>query len=304
MMNSFVHHPVMLEQCLSTLKIENGKRYIDCNLGGGGHSYALLEKGASVLAIEADPTALAQASSRLVGFKDKVILVNDNFANLAAIAEKNGYTQVDGILFDLGLSSMQLDEGSGGFSFKIDAPLDMRFGPSSGEQTAWHVINEYSEKALADIFFKYGQEKRSFRIAKAIVAQRPFHSTMPFAQVVAKASGYQGGKIHPATRVFQSLRIYVNNELENLQVALQAAIGLLKPGGRLAVLTYHSLEDRIAKQVMVFESASCVCPEHMSVCRCNKKKTVVVLPKKMPSVHEIEQNPRARSAKLRACEKL
>ena len=303
-MSSFTHCPVMLEECLRSLKIENAKRYIDCNLGAGGHSEALLQNGALVLGIEADPVALAQAKTRLSVFGGQTVFVNDNFVNLEKIASANNFTQVDGVLFDLGLSSMQLDEGSGGFSFRIDAPLDMRFGPSSGEETASHIINNYSETALADIFFIYGEEIRSRRIAKVIVSKRPFTSTVPFAQAVVEASGYKGGKIHPATRVFQALRIYVNHELENLQTALKAALELLRPGGRLAVLTYHSLEDRLTKQFMVYESTSCVCPPQMPVCCCDKKKTVRVLPKEMPGMEEIKRNPRARSAKLRVCEKL
>jgi len=303
-MGNFSHQPVMLAQSLRTLKIENGKKYIDCNLGLGGHSEALLQSGAFVLGIEADVQSLNLAQARLGRFSQRMVLVRSNFANLKQIAAEHSFDQVDGILFDLGLCSRQLDEGSGGFSFRIDAPLDMRFAPQDSALTAQEVINTYSEEKLADIFFKFGGEKRSFRIAKSIVAQRPFYSTAPLANTIAQASGYLGGKIHPATRVFQALRIVVNSELENLRVGLGAAVELLKVGGRLVVLTYHSLEDRITKEIMNYQGASCICPPRLPICCCHKQKTVLVLPKEVPTPEEIKQNPRARSAKMRACEKL
>lgn len=304
MVASFSHCPVMLKQCLQALQASSDKKYIDCNLGAGGHSEGILKTGGMVLGIDADEKALLQAKIRLAFFKDKTVFINDNFVNLYQIAVQKGFDQADGILFDLGLSSMQLDEGSGGFSFKVEAKLDMRYGSSSGEQTAEHIINTYSQSELADILYKYGDEPRAKVIAKAIVMQRPFYSTVQLAKVIAQASCYRGGKIHPATRSFQALRIYVNNELENLYVALTAAVKLLKQGGRLTVLSYHSLEDRVVKQVMAYESAACICPSELPVCTCNKIKTVKVLPKVLPDEQEIKANPRSRSAKLRVCEKL
>lgn len=294
----------MLAQCMKELQVANGKKYIDCNLGAGGHSEGILKGGGNVLGIDADQKALLQAKIRLAPYGNKAVFINDNFANLYQIATQEGFSEVDGILFDLGLSSMQLDEGSGGFSFKTEAKLDMRYGPSSGWQTAEYIINNYEQSRLSDILYQYGDEPRAKAIAKAIVLQRPFYSTLQLAKVIAQASGYRGGKIHPATRSFQALRIYVNNELENLHTALTVAVKLLKKGGRLAVLSYHSLEDRVVKQVMAHESASCICPPELPVCTCSKIKTVKVISKIFPSEQEIKANPRARSAKLRVCEKL
>jgi 16S rRNA (cytosine1402-N4)-methyltransferase len=302
------HIPVMLREALKALAVQPGGRYIDCTAGGGGHALAILEQsspGGQLLGIDADPKALEIARQKLEPFQNSVRLVNDNFVNLQAVAIKYDFFPVHGIIFDLGLSSLQLDGTDRGFSFQKDAPLDMRFSPSQ-ELTASDIVNGYSDPELSQLIRKYGEEMMSRRIAHAIVRERPVRTTLHLARIVERAVGGRKGKIHPATRTFQALRIAVNRELENLESALRQAIDLLGYEGRLVVIAYHSLEDRIVKQLMAREAKGCICPPEIPVCACGHKPRVRLINRKIitPTPEEISFNPRSRSARLRAAERI
>ena len=301
------HIPVLLDETLQALAVQPGGRYIDCTLGGGGHSAAILERtspGGQLLGIEADPTAFKIASARLEPFGSSALLVNDNFVNLKNIAAQSNFMPVHGILFDLGLSTIQL-ESDRGFSFQTDAPLDMRVGPTQ-ELTAADIINELSETELANLIWRFGEEPDSRRIARQIVRARPINTTMELVRAIDKAVPGFHGKIHPATKTFQALRIAVNHELENLTSALEQAVELLGYEGRLVVISYHSLEDRIVKQFMQREASGCICPPGLPVCVCGHEPTLRIVNRKVmtPSPEEITLNPRARSAKLRCAERI
>lgn len=306
-MLTVAHKPVLLKETIEALNVQPGKNYVDCTLGGGGHALAVLEKsspGGRLLGIDADPEAIRLATVRLDQFKDSVILVNDNFSNLDEICRRYSFTPVQGILIDLGLSTYQLEEGTRGFSFLRDSTLDMRFGPSQSI-TAADIVNKASEIELALILREYGEEKFSQRIARRIVQERPINTSAQLATVVEKAVGRRG-RIHPATRTFQALRIAVNHELEVLEVALYQTLSVLANGGRLVVISYHSLEDRIVKRFMQKEAQDCVCPPKIPVCRCNHKASIRIINKKVivPTLEEISNNPRSRSAKMRIAEKI
>jgi 16S rRNA (cytosine1402-N4)-methyltransferase len=302
------HIPVMLDEVMQALAVQPGGRYIDCTLGGGGHAAAILERsspGGQLLGIEADPDALKVASVRLAPSGSAVLLVNDNFVNLKDICEKYGFMPVHGILFDLGLSTLQL-ESHRGFSFQTDAPLDMRLSPEQ-ELTAADIVNSLSESELANLLWRYGEEPDSRRIARRIVQLRPIHTTGELVKAVEEAAGgNRRGKIHPATRTFQGLRIAVNRELENLSPALEQAVELLGCEGRLVVISYHSLEDRIVKQFMQREARGCICPPGLPKCVCGHKPSLRLINRKVitSSPEEIRANPRARSARLRAAERI
>ena len=301
------HTPVLLTEVLEALAVQPGGRYIDCTLGGGGHAAAILEQsspGGQVLGIEADPTAIEAARERFRDALDSILIVNDNFANLQSICIKYDFFPVHGILFDLGLSSLQLSESGRGFSFQHDTPLDMRFNPTQ-KTTAADIVNNLPEARLAGIIRTYGEESQSARIARSIVSERPIETTGQLAGIIEKAVGRRG-RIHPATRTFQALRIAVNNELENLESALKQAVDLLGYEGRLAVISYHSLEDRIAKQFMQKEARGCICPPGTPVCVCDHTPSLRLINRKViiPTDTEIRQNPRSRSAKLRAAERI
>lgn len=307
-MNSDVvlHQPVLVTETLAALNVQPGGRYIDCTVGSGGHAAAILETsapGGQLLGIEADPDALKVAQVRLQG--KAAILVNDNFANLKAICQKYGFHPVQGILFDLGLSSLQLNRNSRGFSFQRDAPLDMRFSPDQ-QLTAADIVNTLPEAELADIIRQYGEERYSRQIARNIVRKRPLRTTLDLAQLVLETLGSRRGRIHPATRTFQALRIAVNRELENLEAALPQAVELLEQGGRLVVISYHSLEDRLVKHLMRSQSQRCICPPGTPVCICEHNPTLGLVNKRVitPSATEVAANPRSRSAKLRVAERL
>jgi 16S rRNA (cytosine1402-N4)-methyltransferase len=285
-----------------------GGFYIDGTLGAGGHAWGILQASSPdgvLLGFDVDPQALHLASEKLAEFGDRAILVRASYRSLLSQMLDLGWLQVDGILLDLGLSSMQLESGSRGFSFQIDAPLDMRFDPD-GDTKAADLVNHLNEVELADLLFRYGEEHRSRQVARAIVRARPIHTTRQLAEVVAKVT--RGGKsgIHPATRTFQALRIAVNGELEALEAVLPQAIEALAPGGRLAVISFHSLEDRIVKQFMRKESRDCLCPPEQPVCTCGHKATLRVLTAKpvRPQEDEIINNPRSRSARLRVAERI
>jgi len=302
------HIPVLVKEAVEGLQAKPGGYFIDCTVGMGGHAAAILERippQGKLLGIDADPEAIRVARAKLGDYKEAVILANDSFANLNAICKKYDFYPVDGILFDLGVSSMQLDTAQRGFSFQRDAPLDMRFNPQQ-ELTAHDIINSFPEPELARIIKEYGEERHSRLIARHIVQGRPITSTLQLAQLVEQVLGRHRTKIHPATRTFMAVRIAVNRELESLRVALEQTINLLHYQGRLVVISYHSLEDRIVKEFMRREASSCVCPPRTIVCRCGHVPTLKLISRKVikPTPLEIESNPRSRSAKLRIAERL
>jgi 16S rRNA (cytosine1402-N4)-methyltransferase len=307
-MSAPTHIPALLEEAVRALAVQPGGRYIDCTLGGGGHAAAILERssaGGQLLGIDADPEAIKVASERLQGYGDSVLLINENFANLQAICLRYDFQPVHGILFDLGLSSLQLGEHSRGFSFQEDGPLDMRLSPDQ-QVTAADIINQSSEVELADIIWGHGEESYSRQIARRIVKERPIETTLKLARTVEQAIGGRKGKLHPATKTFQALRIVVNHELDNLESALRQAVSLLGFGGRLVVISYHSLEDRIVKRFMRQESQDCICPVGIPTCVCGHSASLRLVSRKAttPSAQEVKLNPRSRSARLRAAERI
>jgi 16S rRNA (cytosine1402-N4)-methyltransferase len=299
----------MAEEVLRYLAVQPGGRYVDCTVGGGGHSLAILEAaapGGLLLGIDADASALETARARLQPFADSTLLVQANFRDLAAVCQKAEFVPVHGALFDLGLSSYQLADQERGFSFQVEAPLDMRFNDSQS-LTAHELVNTYSEAALADVIWRFGEEPASRRITRAIVAARPIATTTQLAAVVSRAvGGPRRRRIHPATRTFQALRIAVNDELGALASALEQAVQVLGHGGRLVVIAFHSLEDRIVKQFIRRESRDCVCPPEAPSCACGHQACLREIAKGTvrPSAEEIAANRRSRSARLRAAEKL
>jgi 16S rRNA (cytosine1402-N4)-methyltransferase len=305
------HISVLLQPILTALLPDgqNVNRVIDGTLGAGGHTRAILEVGVeSVLAFDLDAQAVALAQQNLVDFDERAILCHGSYLTMRDEAESLGWTQVDGILLDLGLSSMQLDTPERGFAFRYDAPLDMRFDADSDDVTAAELVNTLSAKDLADIFYQYGEEKRSRQIAKAIIEQRPIETTQQLANIVQKTVPFQRGKgkkIHPATQVFQALRIAVNHELDAVEQILPIAVDLLRPGGRLAVITFHSLEDRIVKKAFKEMATEIIAPPGMA--SIEEKEAIIKLVNRKPIIaddSEIKLNPRSRSAKLRVVEKL
>lgn len=295
----FRHAPVLLAEVLAGLAPRPGGRYIDGTLGGGGHAAAVLEAAgpdARLLGIDADPAALAAAGARLAPFGERAALAHGNFRDLAQIARAAGLAPADGLLLDLGVSSHQLDTAERGFSFLADAPLDMRLDPTSG-RTAAELVNQTPEGELADLIYRYGEERASRRIARAIAearARRPVATTGALAELIARALGRRG-KIHPATRTFQALRIAVNQEIASLEAALPQAVELLAPGGRLAVIAFHSLEDRVVKQFFRAESGAAGAGQ--ARLRIITKKPIEA------GAEEVRANPRSRSAKLRIAER-
>ena len=303
------HDSVMLREVLVALDVQPGGRYVDCTVNGGGHAEAILEAaspGGSLLGIDADAEALDMSRRRLERFGEDVALAEGNFREVDTIARAHDFTPVNGVLFDLGLSSHQLASASRGFSFRVDSPLDMRFSPEQ-ETTAAYWVNDANEEELADIIWRFGEERQSRRIARAIVNGRPLRTTTQLAKAVEQAVGRRpGSSTHPATKTFQALRIAVNQELASLVEALPRAHGLLGFGSRFVVISYHSLEDRIVKQYIARESRDCICPPQQPVCTCGHKATLrpVTGGALAPSAEEIAANPRSRSAKLRAAERL
>jgi 16S rRNA (cytosine1402-N4)-methyltransferase len=305
-----IHIPVLLDEVVTGLRARPGGYFVDCTVGLGGHSAAILREispSGRLLGIDADPDAIKTSRDTLSDYGETVTLVNDNFTNLEAICERYRFHPVDGILFDLGVSSMQLDTAERGFSFHLDAPLDMRFNPEQG-LTASDIVNRFSEQELAKLIERYGEERHSRRIARYIAQNRPITTTGELARLAQQASvaSSRRSKIHPATRTFMALRIAVNSELQNLELALKQTTNLLRPGGRLAVISYHSLEDRIVKQFMRCAASSCVCPPETIICRCGHVPTLKLISRKVikPTTLEIESNPRSRSARLRIAERL
>jgi 16S rRNA (cytosine1402-N4)-methyltransferase len=302
------HVPVLFQVVLDILNPVSGGLYVDGTLGAGGHSRGILERSAPdgrVAGFDRDPQALALAQENLGEYASRVIYIQDSYRNLEMHLNNLNWDSVDGILLDLGLSSMQLDSPERGFSFQGEAPLDMRFDPDQ-PLTAADLVNNTSREELADIIFKFGEERQSRRIADAIIANRPLVSTKDLAQIIEKVTRNRTSRIHPATRTFQALRIAVNNELDALEAFLPAALEALKPGGRLAVIAFHSLEDRIVKRFFRTESRECICPPELPVCVCDHTPQLREITRRpiRPEEQEIGHNPRARSAKLRAAEKI
>jgi len=307
------HLPVMQEEVIMALSPHPGSFQIDATVGGGGHASRILEAAnpdGRLLGIDADARAIERSRRRLSGYGDRVTLRQVNFEAIGTIAPECGFGAVDGILMDLGVSSQQLDEDDRGFSFRSTERLDMRFDPSRG-RPASEIIASYGDSELAAVFRRYGEEPHARRIARAIVAARgrqPIETPARLAEVVAEAVPRVPGRrrIHPATRVFQALRIEVNRELETLPLALEACLDLLRPDGRLCVISYHSLEDRIVKRFLARETKGCVCPPDIPVCVCGRRARVARLgaQPRRPSAEEVARNPRSRSARLRAARRL
>lgn len=305
------HIPVLLHECIDNLNIRPDGIYVDGTLGMGGHSEQIAGRltTGTLIGIDRDETAIARAGARLAPFGERVQLVHGNFRDTAAILDRLGIDAVDGMLFDLGVSSPQLDETQRGFSYMHDAPLDMRMDATSG-LSAWNVVNEWPENELKRILYEYGEERYAPRIAGAIVrarAQRPISTTLELVDVIRSAmpGAALREKQHPAKRSFQAIRIAVNDELGELPPMLRAAEKNLKPGGRLAVITFHSLEDRIVKRELQALATGCTCPPEFPVCVCGKKPKMKLITRKpiVSGEEELNENPRARSAKLRVAEK-
>ena len=304
----FIHQPVMVSETLAYLAVGPGKVFVDCTVGEGGHSLAILQTampGGQLLGIDLDPQALSRACLRLQQYGDSFTLTNGSYARLGDLASTLGFPHPDGILLDLGLSSLQLQTAGRGFSIQRDEPLDMRFDPAA-RLSAADIVNGYPMRELAEVLARFGEEPRARSIARRIAERRPLRSTRQLADLVAEVYGGRRGKTHPATRTFQALRIAVNGELDNLKAGLEQAISILKPGGRLVVISYHSLEDRIVKETIAREARGCVCPPRVPICTCGHTASLKVITKKVvtPSLDEVRSNPRSRSARMRVAESL
>ncbi|NMC52973.1 MAG: 16S rRNA (cytosine(1402)-N(4))-methyltransferase RsmH [Chloroflexi bacterium] len=306
--DSSPHLPVLYQEVIQALQPVNRGRYLDATLGAGGHSWGILTASSpagEVLGLDVDPQALAIASQRLSVFGSRAHLVEASYVTLLDQIQALGWQTVDGIVIDLGVSSMQVDTPERGFSFLADGPLDMRFSPIQ-PTTAADLVNHLSEQDLSEIVWKYGEERHARRVARAIVENRPFSTTAQLAALIARSLKGQHERIHPATRTFQALRIAVNQELQALEDFLPRALQALHPGGRLAVISFHSLEDRIVKQVFKRESQDCICPPEQIICTCGHKAQIRLITRRpvMAGEDEIQNNPRARSARLRIAEKI
>jgi 16S rRNA (cytosine1402-N4)-methyltransferase len=311
------HIPVLLNEVIGGLALSPISTSIDGTLGGAGHAEAMLEAtapGGRLLGLDADPAAIERGGAKLARFGERVMLRQASFRYLAEVARPEGFAQVHALLLDLGISSYQLAEAERGFSFMAAGPLDMRMDPAS-PLTADEIVNGWPQDELADVIYRYGEEPRSRRIARAIINARPLHSTTELAEVVSRALGGQRGqRLHPATRAFQALRIAVNDELGALEVVLPQIVSLLAPGGRFAIITFHSLEDRIVKQFIQRETRDCICdldPRLLRAageiaCQCGHHATLKTVTRKpiQPGEVEVKLNPRSRSAKLRIAERL
>jgi len=312
-MSGNIHTSVLLKESIDLLEPSAGKVFVDATLGLGGHSDALLKGAGNIrlIGIDQDLAAIEYAKKRLAEYGSQVTIVHANFSSIGSVVRSEGVEKVDGILADLGVSSLQFDSEERGFSFRFDAPLDMRMDPDSGDMTAAELLETLSETEIANIIYLFGEERSSRRIARRIVEARekgePVKTTGELVKLVERSVRRSPkDKIHPATRTFQALRIAVNHEIEILEQFIIDSIELLNNGGRLAVIAFHSLEDRVIKQTFQKLSGKCFCPPRIPQCVCGAEKKVAILTKKpvTPSAEEIENNPRSRSAKLRAIEKL
>ena len=308
----FSHYSVLLSECMDGLDIKPDGVYVDGTAGGAGHSSEIakrLENG-MLIAIDQDATAVGVARERLDRLKKNTKVIQSNFCEIASVCKDLGIEAIDGLLLDLGVSSYQLDTAERGFSYSADAPLDMRMDVSRA-LTAYDVVNTYGEQELKKILFEYGEERYAPQIASAIVkarAKKPIETTAELSDVIKYAippAAREGGH-HPAKRSFQAIRIEVNGELDVIEPAIRDAVSLLKKGGRVAIITFHSLEDRIVKQTFASLASGCTCPKDFPICVCSNKPKVKIITKKpiLPSKEELEENPRSRSAKLRVAEKL
>lgn len=300
-----IHKPVLTDEVLRGLNADGGGFFIDCTLGDGGHTQAILDLGGSVFGIDKDPDAINHARHRLDLYGDRFDSVRGSFSSLTEIVTDMKLPKIDGILFDLGFSSRQIEEGGRGFSFKRDEPLDMRFDPTHGSKAS-DFVNHADEQQLTQVLKTYGEESRARTIAKNIVRERPFRTSLELASMVRRINKQRRGvKIDPATKTFQALRIHVNDEMEVLQKGLEQAISSLAQGSRLVVISYHSLEDRIAKNILRRESTDCLCPTQVLQCMCDHHAIIKRITKKpiVPSEIEVRKNPRSRSARLRIVER-
>ncbi|MCL4458320.1 MAG: 16S rRNA (cytosine(1402)-N(4))-methyltransferase RsmH [Chloroflexi bacterium] len=308
---AFVHIPVLYDEVLQALEPRAGGRYIDCTVGSGGHAAGILELSSpdgTLLGLDIDPMAIVLARERLDSFGSRVTLVREDFIRLKDVAEKYGFKPANGILFDLGVSSFQLGDPARGFSFQVDAPLDMRFDQNQGV-TAAEIVNRLGEDELTDLLYRFGEEHRARVIVKAVVKSRqrePIRTTRQLANIIKTVLPGRQGRIHPATKTFQALRIAVNHELDNLRVALEEAVNLLSPEGRLVIISFHSLEDRIVKQFLANKAKGCVCPPSSPICVCGWKPSLELSTKKpvRPSPAEVARNRRSRSARMRVARAL
>ena len=311
-MSEFYHVSVLLQECIDGLNIKPDGIYVDGTLGGAGHSSQIAARLTTgrLIGIDRDQVALKAAGERLAPFGDRVTLVHSNFCEIKQVLQDLGIAGVDGILLDLGVSSPQLDDGERGFSYMADAPLDMRMNRKDA-LTAYHVVNQWSFEELRRILFDYGEERYAPKIASAICARRevkPIETTLELVDIIrgAMPAAALREKQHPAKRSFQAIRIAVNDELGSVEKVMRDAVDCLNPGGRLAIITFHSLEDRIVKVGMADAAKGCTCPPNFPVCVCGKQPKVKLISRKpiVSGEEELERNPRARSAKLRVCEKL
>ncbi|WP_148134304.1 16S rRNA (cytosine(1402)-N(4))-methyltransferase RsmH [Candidatus Formimonas warabiya] len=310
----FGHVPVLLEECMEMLKLKNTGLYVDCTMGGAGHAKAILERTSphgTLIGLDQDEKAVETGRERLKEYGNRVTIVHDNFGNIKEILNRLHITGVDGFLFDIGVSSYQLDHAERGFSYMEDAPLDMRMDVNRLTFTAADLVNSASGEKLAEIIFKYGEERWAKRIAQFVTeyrTQKPIETTGELVQIIKAAipAGARKDGPHPAKRTFQALRIAINNELELLESVVADAASFLKPGGRICIISFHSLEDRIIKQQFQNLSGLCSCPPGFPVCTCGKKQILKVVTRKpiIPSEAEVTRNPRARSAKLRVAERV
>ena len=308
----FSHRSVLLDECIEALNIKEDGIYVDGTAGGGGHSFEIAKRltTGTLIAVDQDADAIEAAGKRLAPFADRVKIVRDNFSNLASVCASLGISKIDGLLLDLGVSSYQLDTADRGFSYMADAPLDMRMDKRAALD-AFRVVNEYSEAELKRIIWEYGEERFSGRIAAKIVSQRaeqPIYTTGELVQLIKSAipAGMREGGSHPAKRTFQAIRIEVNKELNVIAPAIDSAVNLLDEGGRIAIITFHSLEDRIVKETFAAKASGCTCPRDFPVCVCGKKPQLRVITRKpiLPSEEELSENHRSHSAKLRVAEKI
>ena len=308
----FKHYSVMLSETVDALNVTDGGIYADGTLGGGGHSFEILSRGKNIrlIGIDQDKDALSAASKRLAQFGNQVTYVNSNFKNISSVLDELGIDEIDGMVLDLGVSSYQLDNEERGFSYMKSAPLDMRMNQSA-PLSAYEVVNEYSAEQLTDIFYRYGEENWSKRVAQFICEKRkeaPIKTTGELSEIIKAAipKGARKDELHPEKRIFQAIRIEVNGELEILKGAVCDIVKRLKKGGRLSVITFLSLEDRIIKQVFADLAKGCTCPANFPVCVCGKKPEIKVITRKpiLPSGDELSENSRSKSAKLRVAEKI
>lgn len=306
--DNYPHQPVLYHEVLEALAPESGKDYLDGTLGAAGHALGILDSSAPdgrLLGLDLDPEALVIARQRLFDYRNRIVIRQASYKMAPEILKEIGWQKVHGILLDLGVSSMQIDRPSRGFSFMEEGPLDMRFDQTSGP-TAAEIVNHLNEEALADIIWQFGDERYSRRIARAIVEARPILTTQKLVEVINNAVPGYTSQIHPATRTFQAIRIATNKELETLSTALPGLTERIEIGGRIAIISFHSLEDRIVKQYFKKESRDCICPPEQPICTCGHKATLKILTKKpiRASDQEVQENPRSRSARLRVAEKI